>query len=714
MMVNAATIPARGRRTPPFLLLAALLFWGWQSGFLLAGAAMGMVLESARWLKARWEVTEEDFRRIWNFCALLAFALLVFVFTTNQTGGGMSGLLHASAGAASRYVGASATVFLRWLPMTFFLFVAAQIFSEQDAVPLSAISWFIRRRRKSGAGGEKFMDVTYPYFIISLFAASIHANEGNRSYYWGQAALLAWALWPLRSRRFGLVVWATAVAAAIALGFGTQRGMGELQRLLQGYDAQWMASLLRQHTDPWQSETSLGRIGRLKLSGRIVIRLESKSGNPPPAYLREASYRHYRPHQETWFSSGLSSNFSGLLPDGNNETSFTLLRGGTNGPVVTIASYLDGRSRETGSPEGLLPLPSGSRHLERLPVLTLETNKLGAALASGPGLVIFDARYGAGVTFDSPPDTTTNGWDLSVPTNEVPALQQVIAEMNTARATDEEKMRAVEQLFSTKFSYSVWIGSDKVPRGNDTALARFLLQSRSGHCEYFATATVLLLRQMGIPARYAVGYAVHESSGHGYVVRERDAHAWCLAWNAAKNTWEDFDTTPGSWVAAETQRAAGLEWFWDFWSGVRFQIAKLRWGQTNLRQYILWGLIPVLGLLLYQIIFRRGRARRRPPKDGVAGDALLWPGLDSEFYQIERALLARGVPRPSGETLSDWLARTLADPALADLREPMQKLLPLHYALRFDPRGLSGEQRAALAREARKCAEFLSTCAPSI
>jgi transglutaminase-like putative cysteine protease len=48
---------------------------------------------------------------------------------------------------------------------------------------------------------------------------------------------------------------------------------------------------------------------------------------------------------------------------------------------------------------------------------------------------------------------------------------------------------------------------------NETPLARFLLRTRSGHCEYFATATVLLLRQLGIPARYAVGYAVHEASG---------------------------------------------------------------------------------------------------------------------------------------------------------------------------------------------------------
>ena len=64
-----------------------------------------------------------------------------------------------------------------------------------------------------------------------------------------------------------------------------------------------------------------------------------------------------------------------------------------------------------------------------------------------------------------------------------------------------------------------------------TPLSRFLLKTRAGHCEYFATATVLLLRELGIPARYAVGYAVHETSRQRLRRALRDAHAWCLVWN---------------------------------------------------------------------------------------------------------------------------------------------------------------------------------------
>ena len=51
-------------KTPPFLLAAALLFWGWQTWFLIEGAIMAVVLESSRFIKARWELADDDFARI--------------------------------------------------------------------------------------------------------------------------------------------------------------------------------------------------------------------------------------------------------------------------------------------------------------------------------------------------------------------------------------------------------------------------------------------------------------------------------------------------------------------------------------------------------------------------------------------------------------------------------------------------------------------------
>jgi len=115
----------------------------------------------------------------------------------------------------------------------------------------------------------------------------------------------------------------------------------------------------------------------------------------------------------------------------------------------------------------------------------------------------------------------------------------------------------------------------------------------------------------------------------------------------------------------------------------------------------------VISVLLFQIIFRR-RKRKAVAQNKDLAEKVFWPGLDSEFYQLETKLAARGVPRQAGEPLADWLERTLAEPALADLRAPLLEILRLHYQHRFDPHGLDEVGRKLLAQKVRECLEQLS------
>ncbi|HEU6447764.1 MAG TPA: transglutaminase domain-containing protein [Verrucomicrobiae bacterium] len=689
-------------KTPPLLLLAALLFWGWQSGLLWAGAAMGLILESSRLIKTRWDFTEKEFRRIFTFCIVLSLAAAVYAFTSNEEGSFSQMFSGPAAFHNATLTGVRASsAFFRWLPMTLFLVAATQLFGARERIPWTAISVFARRmaaREKMIAG----VNVTYPYFIICVFSAGIHANAGDDSFFWGQCILVGWALWPVRSRRFWLPVWLAAVALVVVLGFFSQRGVGDLVRILENYNGQWIARFLRQRADPMQSITAIGHIGELKLSGQIVIRLHTENGAPPPLYLREASYRIYHPAKRSWYAGSARTDFIGISPQ-TNQTSWVLLER-TNADSLNIACYLNGRNVQSGNAMDLLPLPSGSGRLDNLYAFTLQKNPEGAVLAEGPGLVIFDARYGPGQTMDSPPafSGADTNLDLFVPAEEMPALDKVISGLNISAADEEQKLRAVARFFGNNFTYSVWQPKAKSSNTNLTPLADFLLNSRSGHCEYFASATVLLLRELKIPARYAVGFYVHEKSGRGYVVRERDAHAWCLVWNGKTKTWDDFDTTPASWVAEEGKRASVTQWLSDLRSWMAFQIAKFRWGQTNLRKYILWGLIPVLILLLLQIVFSRGRQRRRQNRISKKSAPIFWPGLDSEFYRLEKKLVACGFPRQSGEPMSAWLKRAGDETALAPLREPLLQLLKLHYRHRFDPRGLDETERETLRREVEK------------
>ena len=698
------------RTPPPLLILAALLFWGWQSDLLIEGAAIGIILESARLVRVRWELDDTDFNRIFTFCTLLLLLLLVYLFAANEDGGGFAGLLHGNTG---RNVLNSSTASIwrtqRWLPMIFTPFLIAQNFNIRESVPLTTVSMVLRWRRRMGdrAFTGIYLNVSYVYFMVCLYSAGIHSNTGTRSYFLGACPLIGWALWSLKTRRYHYTVWLVALVAAVGVGFLGQLGIGQVQTYLQNFNAQWMARFFHPRTDPTQSITSMGQVGELKLSANIVIWLQPQEIGKVPPYLREASYRTYHATKVTWVSPHTDFREIPAEPDGTSWVLIPDKNGAvnTNTSLINITCYLDGWSQELGAPEGLLPLPTGTRWLGNAPDgLIMKKNHNGAILAAGRGLLVFDARYALGATCDVPPDQSTNHFDLSVPSEETQALDQVTAELQLPpNASDEEKIVAVDRFFLRNFTYSTWQG--KMPTNDITPLSRFLLTTRSGHCEYFASATTLLLRHLKIPARYAVGYYAHEPSGSGFVVRGRDAHAWCLAWDKDTKTWKDIDTTPPSWVSIETKRSSFMDWFSDLRSWLGLEFAKFRWSQAHLQQYILWSLTPVLLVLLYYIIFRRRGKMRAVRAEG--DEQKNWPGLDSEFYQLEKLLRTHGVPRQAGEPLSRWMERLCAEPALSDHRDTLRQLLRLHYRHRFDPGGLPPGDREQLRQQARECLDSL-------
>ena len=744
-------------KPPPFLLGATLAFWGWQSeGLFLAGVVMGVIVEGARFIHARWELSDEDFSRVWTFCSLLFLAAGVYAFADNQGPASFGSWFQEPSfrtqGRAGLSSARTAAAVFRWLPMIFFPFLVAQLFSTREAIPLTMISLILRRRWKKAkqAGkplpAQRNVNIGHAYFAGTLVAASVHAADDSK-YFWGLAVLLAWALWAQRSRRFGWVVWFGALAVALGLGFAGQRGIGQLQRYLTNLNAEWFARFMRRNVNPTETRTALGQIGDIKTSGRIVIRVEPKAGSPAPTYLREASYRICR--GVSWEAGSSRDDFQQVNEAPINSGNWNLLEGRTNRNAVNIACYLEGAKGLSSA--GLLPLPAGVGRMERLPAYVLSYNSAASVLAEGPGLVIFDALYGSGDMIDSPPGTgaTTNevspelqaaqiklaeerqrfrerygvefltnppprrvehtNQDLRVPDREEPTLEQVIAELKLRELPHDQVLQKVRGFFAGQFTYRTWQPPGRFAT-NETPLSRFLLTTRAGHCEYFATATTLLLRQLEIPARYAVGYAVHETSGSGYVVRLRDAHAWCMVWNDALKVWEDFDTTPASWVAEEEKNASAFQWLQDAWTRLRFEFAKFRWGQSNIRKYLLIGIVPGLAVLFYQIVFRRGR-RRQKASTAAELEIFNWPGLDSEFYQLEKQLAARGVPRRPSEPLNEWLERVAQTSGLAELRGPLAEILRLHYRYRFDPLGLSAADREVLRTETRACLAKLSSAA---
>ncbi|HEV2328572.1 MAG TPA: transglutaminase domain-containing protein [Verrucomicrobiae bacterium] len=712
-------------KTPPFLIGATLIFWGFQTNFPIEGIVMAVILESSRFIKTRWEYTGDEFARIWTFCNLLLLAALIFAFNDNggpseftQLFENLNSNSEKAAGAASNM---TADAVIKWLPMIFFLFVAAQTFSPSDGVPLESVFFLLRSRlkraRKRGqpTPPSRQFNVLYPYFALCLFSAAGHPAQ-NDYFYYGLCILLAWILWPQRSRRFAIPVWLALMAVAVTAGYFGQRAFGQLSRLAEEYDPQLLSYFMRSLTDPRKSRTDIGDVGKTQLSGKIVVRLTLVENAPPPNYLREATYRELRElpghsykqrFAELQWDTGITNNSN---PDPVSETPpesgiFPLHSSSANHSAVTIACYLNGINTEDKYAAGVLPLPPDCNRLENSHAYFVYRNNLGTVLAEGPRLMIFDAHFGSGMVMDAPPETDESipDQDLRVPTNEIPALDQVITGLHLKNPDVDHARMALDKFFADNFTYSLW--QDPESQGldtNATALSRFLLQSRKGHCEYFATATVLLLRRMGIPARYAVGYYVHEPSGDGYIVRERDAHAWCLVWNANKNKncWETFDTTPSDWVSEGEKQASPLECLSDLQSWLQFQVLKFfDYSHNNIRDYVFWALIPALAFLLYRI-FRGSRRHKNAQEEEEQTN---WPGLDSEFYLLEQKLLDKGLLRGPDEPLSAWLQRATQNPQLAEIKPSLENILQLHYRYRFDPRGLTPSERQTLRHEVQAC-----------
>jgi transglutaminase-like putative cysteine protease len=125
------------------------------------------------------------------------------------------------------------------------------------------------------------------------------------------------------------------------------------------------------------------------------------------------------------------------------------------------------------------------------------------------------------------------------------------------------RAQRLERYLASTYQYS----TDFVGRSGQLPLERFLFDERRGHCEFFATAMVVMLRSQGIPARFVTGFLGGEAStfeGY-YIVRQSNAHAWVEAW-IPELGWQLFDPTPpgGRPTLADAGLGAFAAQVWDY------------------------------------------------------------------------------------------------------------------------------------------------------
>jgi protein-glutamine gamma-glutamyltransferase len=325
---------------------------------------------------------------------------------------------------------------------------------------------------------------------------------------------------------------------------------------------------------------------------------------------------------------------------------------------------------------------------------------------------------------------------LQLPPHLDPRIPQLAAKAIAGSTNEYDKAANIERYLMAHYSYTLNLSG---PRAKDP-LANFLFVRRSGHCEYFASAMTIMLRSIGIPARYVTGFLPGEFNdvGHDYIIRESDAHAWVEVY-FPNYGWITFDPTPPG--SGERSGIFGrLSMYWDWFQftwgewvinydfshqltlGRSLNRSSRSWGdraRDEFRQkrdammhallaldgrieassWLLPGTLILLLLALFALRgkwmirygFARWSLRARRAGNVTASLAAL------EYSEMLRLLEKRGWRKSPSQTPLEFAA---AIPA-ADVSAPVAQLTELYQSARFGSHPARIEQMSSLLRAIR-------------
>ena len=327
------------------------------------------------------------------------------------------------------------------------------------------------------------------------------------------------------------------------------------------------------------------------------------------------------------------------------------------------------------------------------------------------------------------PDAITGPY-LQVPRLD-PRIKELAAQITAGSANEYDKAAKIELYLRTHYRYTLDLTG---PRSADP-LAYFLFTRRAGHCEYFAAAMTVMLRDLGVPARYVGGFLPGEYNdvGGDWIVRASDAHVWVEVFFPGYG-WITFDPTPpGNEQHGGMLERISMYWDWfqyawgewiinyDFGHQITLaqsvQKTSRDWGegarkyyqdkQRQILQLIVkldkkteaspYFLPSILSFLVALLIYLRGRSmfgylmarwslRARTTGDVTASLATL------EYREMLRLLERRGWKKSPSQTALEFAA---AIPA-AEIAAPVAQLTALYQSARFGDRPAPAQQMSAL------------------
>lgn len=326
----------------------------------------------------------------------------------------------------------------------------------------------------------------------------------------------------------------------------------------------WGKSLSRGiKTTGFSDKVELGSFGNIKLDETVVMRMIIRPDIAGPHYLRGVTFDYF--DGNTWYDTlkdikGLFKNpndFNEEIPEGIKVYSAEIYLE----PIDSDVIFTFKRPLKIESEGFLLRSDSaGSFYMKQ---------KISKRFSYR--LLSIDDYYYDNEYLKSYLKTT----------GDIERIKRLASDITSNTRDSQDKAEAIEKYLLKNYKYSLSVGkrTDGISPIED-----FLFYSKKGYCEHFATAMVLMLRSIEIPARLVTGFLSGERNDFGdyYLIRQSDAHSWVEAF--INGRWLVFDPTP---PVAPSHRS-GFMLFLDMiklkWS--RYVVGFSRYDQVHMAYYI--------------------------------------------------------------------------------------------------------------------------------
>jgi transglutaminase-like putative cysteine protease len=136
-----------------------------------------------------------------------------------------------------------------------------------------------------------------------------------------------------------------------------------------------------------------------------------------------------------------------------------------------------------------------------------------------------------------------------LPPNLPERVKQLAQRITNGKENQYDKVKAIEQYFSFN-GYFYETKDVAVPGEQEDYVDQFLFETKKGYCDNFSTSMIVLLRSVGIPARWVKGYTsgqlVHsgENGMNVYEITNNNAHSWVEVYFEGVG-WVPFEPTKG-------------------------------------------------------------------------------------------------------------------------------------------------------------------------